>query len=73
MYITLWILVLEEVLICERELDNAENRYAVAILKNVDACKYVKNAMKLIILTMMGITLKVSQKTFTSDVKHEIC
>ena len=35
MYSTIWIAMLREVLICERELDNTKDRYAVAMLKQL--------------------------------------
>ena len=36
MYSTIWIPVLGELLTCKRELDNSEDRYAVAICKVED-------------------------------------
>ena len=40
--------MLGEVLICERELDNTKDDYAVGILKDVDTRKYFNNATQLI-------------------------
>ena len=50
MYCAIWIPMLGEVLICKRELDNTQDRYSVAILKDVARCqKYFYNATQLII------------------------